>query len=372
MIGEERAGRIGHLAQARLAHLEDPDLLGRSEPVLRGADEAEGRVPLALEVQDHVDEVLERLRAGDRPVLRHVPGEDHRGPGRLGVRHEPHGRLADLADAPGGAVELVHGRGLHRVDDEDRRCERRGRIDDRARCRARPGPGRALRPAPASTPSRPARRWTWVVDSSPVAYRASGPPAALPTMAASGLEHERGLADPGLAAEQHDRTADQAAAEDAVELADPDGDARGVGQPDGRAGGRPRPPRSWRGSAAAPAPLGSRTTVSTRLFQVPQVRHWPSQRRKTSPQELADVAALRPRHVSGRARSARPCSGLDRRQRCLGGVDVETRFGILVHHDGRAGLVAAQQEVLGEHVLDHVLDDPAQRSRAVGDVVARA
>ena len=55
------------------------------------------------------------------------------------------------------------------------------------------------------------------------------------------------------------------------------------------AGERPRPApavapgRTARARARA-ARDGSRTTVSTRLFQVPQVRHWPSQRRKASPQ----------------------------------------------------------------------------------------
>ena len=43
----------------------------------------------------------------------------------------------------------------------------------------------------------------------------------------------------------------------------------------------------------------------------------------------------------------------------LGEVDVEARFGILVHDDRGTGLVLAQQQVLGEDVLDHVLDDPA-------------
>ena len=37
---------------------------------------------------------------------------------------------------------------------------------------------------------------------------------------------------------------------------------------------------------------------------------------------------------------------------------------------GHAGLEAAQQQRLGERVLDHVLDHAAQRPRAVVDVVA--
>ena len=60
---------------------------------------------------------------------------------------------------------------------------------------------------------------------------------------------------------------------------------------------------------------------------------------------------------------------LDRRPR-LGGVDVQAGLRVLVDDDRRARLVAAEEQVLGEHVLDHVLDDAAQRSGAVGDVVA--
>ena len=51
-------------------------------------------------------------------------------------------------------------------------------------------------------------------------------------------------------------------------------------------------------------------------------------------------------------------------------MDVETGLGVLVHDDRGSGLVLAEQEVLGEDVLDHVLDDAAQRTGAIGHVVA--
>ena len=38
--------------------------------------QAQPRVPFALELQDHVDQVLEHARAGDRPVLGHVPDQE--------------------------------------------------------------------------------------------------------------------------------------------------------------------------------------------------------------------------------------------------------------------------------------------------------
>ena len=57
-----------------------------------------------------------------------------------------------------------------------------------------------------------------------------------------------------------------------------------VGADTGQGLGGGHAPRSRRAMRARSARLGSRTTVSTRLFQAPQVRHCPSQRRKASPQ----------------------------------------------------------------------------------------
>ena len=130
MVGEERAGRIGDLEQTGLGHLEDADLVGRAEPVLRRAEQAQRGVALALEVDDRVDQVLERLRPGDRAVLGHVADEDDGDPVALGEIHQAQRRFADLADAAGGPVELVDGRGLDRVDDDDDRPLGPGRLDD--------------------------------------------------------------------------------------------------------------------------------------------------------------------------------------------------------------------------------------------------
>ena len=75
--------------------------------------------------------------------------------------------------------------------------------------------------------------------------------------AGGGLEQERGLADPRFAAEQDERPGHEPAAEDAVQLADPDGQARDIGIADlgerrrgGRAAGETRPTRSGRHATA--------------------------------------------------------------------------------------------------------------------------
>ena len=130
VLDQERPGRVGHLAQACLDHLEHADLVRRPEPVLRGPDEAQGPAPLALDRDDGIDEVLQGLRAGDAAVLRHVADQDDRDPLPLRQLHETQRRLAHLAHAAGRAVELVEGRGLDRVDDDRRRTEGAGGCDD--------------------------------------------------------------------------------------------------------------------------------------------------------------------------------------------------------------------------------------------------
>ena len=75
-------------------------------PVLHGADQAEPGVPVALELADHVDQVLQHPRPGDRAVLGDVP--DQQGGHSAFLRHPDQrgGDLADLGDAAGRAVHL--------------------------------------------------------------------------------------------------------------------------------------------------------------------------------------------------------------------------------------------------------------------------
>ena len=213
--------------------------------------------------------------------------EDDRDPVALGELHQPEGRLADLADAAGRAVELVDRRGLDRIDDE--RAPGRvgaGQLDDPADLALGDDPDarrpRAVeQPEPrGAQPDLPGRFLAGGVEDVAVGGRqASG-------HAGRGLEEERRLADPRLAADQHERPGDEAAAQDPVELADARRQARHVGLADVEpaATGAPRTAAGDRRRASRAARAGSRTTVSTRVFQAAQARHWPSQRRNASPQ----------------------------------------------------------------------------------------
>ena len=173
---------------------------------------------------------------------------------------------------------------------------------------------------------------------------------------------------PGSPPTQDERARHEPAAEDPVELADPDRPARDVGLADrGQAAIGRRRRRRGPAHAAGVAARLARTTVSTRLF------HAAAGAALALPAQEGFAAASGRRSGSG-PRHVAPRGGVDvsastGRPR-LGGVDVEAGLRVLVDDDRRARLVAAEQQVLGEHVLDHVLDDAAQRAGAVGHVVA--
>ena len=99
-----------------LVHLEAADLVGRAEPVLQPAHHPQRGVLVALEVQHHVDQVLEHPRAGDLAVLGDVADQHGRDAALLGDRDQRRGDGADLGDAAGHALGAGRGDGLHRVE----------------------------------------------------------------------------------------------------------------------------------------------------------------------------------------------------------------------------------------------------------------
>ena len=253
MIGQEGAGRVGDLAQAGLGHLEDADLVRRAEPVLRRAQQTQRRVALAFEVDDRVDQVLERLRAGDRAVLGHVPDEDDRDAVALGEIHQAQRRLADLADAPGRALELVDRRGLDRIDDHQARSLGPGDLDDPTDVVLGEDPHTLARwPVEQAEASRPQPDLAGRLLARGIQH--AGRPARRVAEARRGLEQERRLADPGLAAEQHERSGHEPAAEDPVEL----GDAEAACAAGRLRRCRPVPPARW-----LPRPPPGRATVAS-------------------------------------------------------------------------------------------------------------
>ena len=194
---------------------------------------------------------------------------------------------------PGRALEVVDGRRLDRIDDDQpgSLCPRD--LDDPPDVvlgqDVDPLPRRpAQQPEPRRADPDLARRFL----AGGVEDRAAAVGAG---ETGRGLEQERGLADPRLAADQHERARDETAAEDAIELVDPQAEARQVGV--GDAGQRFR--RGGRRRSADDRPFRARGLAHDGLDErVPAVARaalpFPAQER--FPAGLADEAALGPRH----------------------------------------------------------------------------
>ena len=101
LVLHEEAGRVGDGGDPVGAQVEAADLVDRSEAVLHGADHPEPGVAVALEVQHHVDEVLEHPRTGDGAVLGHVADEHGGDVAGLGDPDQRGRDLLDLGDAAG-------------------------------------------------------------------------------------------------------------------------------------------------------------------------------------------------------------------------------------------------------------------------------
>ena len=222
--GRDRSARSG---RARPSRRHRPPRSIRSGSSMRAAGATRG--PVALEVEHGIHEVLQGLGTGDRAVLRDVPDEDDGDPVALGQLHQSQRCLANLADAAGRPVELVDRGGLDRVDDERDPAAPIGpaRRSGRPRSRRRPAspPRRTVEQAQSGgakadlgrpTPRRSRR------GRGHRSGRAAGD-------AGRGLEEEGRLADARLTADEDERSRDEAAAQDPVELADADRQARQVG-----------------------------------------------------------------------------------------------------------------------------------------------
>lgn len=62
---QEQAAWVGNFGDAFAGHFEATNFIGWSVAVFEAAHEAKGRLAVALEVADDVDEVFENSRAGD-------------------------------------------------------------------------------------------------------------------------------------------------------------------------------------------------------------------------------------------------------------------------------------------------------------------
>jgi len=86
---------------------------------------------LSLERQDRVHEVLERLRAGERSVLRDVADQEDRDAGGLRERQQAPRAGAHLRDRARRRGRVRRGDRLNRVHDDRAERSRLHRLEDR-------------------------------------------------------------------------------------------------------------------------------------------------------------------------------------------------------------------------------------------------
>ena len=234
--GEEQAARIGEPDDPDVGQVEAADLVGGAVAVLHRSHEPQAGVPVALELDHDVDEVLEHARAGDRAVLGDVADEEHRDATGLRGLDQRGGDLAHLGDVAGGALDLGAADGLHGVDDDEVGVERLDLAEHRREvglAREVEGAGHRL-DALGTGAHLCGGLLTADVEDAPLAVlaRAGGP--------GGDVEQERGLADAGLAGDEDDGSRDDAAPEHPVELGHPRGAGRGPADVDVTDGhGRP-------------------------------------------------------------------------------------------------------------------------------------
>jgi hypothetical protein len=118
VVLDEQPGGIGDLGDAVGGEVEAADLVDRAEPVLDRAQHPEPGVAVALEVEHHVDEVLEHPGPGDRALLGDVADDDRGDVAGLGDPDQRGGDLLDLGDAAGHTLDTRGADRLDRVDDQ--------------------------------------------------------------------------------------------------------------------------------------------------------------------------------------------------------------------------------------------------------------
>ena len=259
------AERVRYADKTRGRHLEHAELVRRAEPVLRRPKNAMRVVAIALELENAVDEMLEHARAGHRPVLRDVPDEHGRDPASLRNAKEACRSLPDLGDGAGRRSQLARVEGLDGVDHADvRRVALERRADG---LELRLGEDRDVVGAAEALRAQADLRDRFLARDEECSAAAAG-------NRAERREEQGRLADAGLAAEQDERSRDEATPEDAVELRD---------------AGR-EPSRVVDANVAEP-PRGSRRTGRWRTVAAVELLHQRAE--GTAPRALAEPSAGR-------------------------------------------------------------------------------
>ena len=217
-------------------------------------------------MQHHVDEVLKRAGAGDRPVLGDMADQDQRHASGFRGGGQRGGDRPHLRDTTGDAVGVSAGHGLHRVHDDQRGLHRLDMAEHRMQVRL----GGQVQLVVAATgpigahPDLTPRLFAGDVERAP--------PRRRPLV--GDLEQQRRLTHPRIAGEQGDRARHHAATEHPVEFIDAGGAVAGAVRLDGadRNGSRRRADRR----RARRLATALRTATSSTEPQVPHSRQRPT------------------------------------------------------------------------------------------------
>ena len=217
VVGEERAARIGNLAQAGLAHLEHAELIGGAEPVLRGPDEAHDAPrspPRSMTASTRCSSVR---GPAIEPSLVTWPTSTTAIPSPFASSIRRNADSRTWPTLPAGPSRSSDGHRLDRIDDDQRGPRRPRGLHDGARPRCRKHRDGVRRGAAAEAEPCAAEA---DLPAEFLARRVQDAPARPGCNAARDLEQQRGLADAGLAADQQERPGHDPATEDPVELPD--------------------------------------------------------------------------------------------------------------------------------------------------------
>lgn len=209
-LGEEEPTGVGQADDATVGQVETADLVGGSVPVLHRAGHAQPGMSVALEGDDHVDEVLENARPCDRAVLGHVPDEEHRHTALFGDLDDRGRDLAHLGDPAGRALDLRTGQGLDRVDDEHMGLDR-GHLAEHRREIGLCDEVEVRRHGVDALGTQPDLRGGLLPGDIE-----DGTPS--PSRARRDIEEQGGLADAGLARDEHHPAGHEPAAQHPVQL----------------------------------------------------------------------------------------------------------------------------------------------------------
>ena len=230
--------RVRHRLKPVARHLEHAYLVGRPEAVLDGAQQAVLVVAVALEVDDSIHHVLEDARARNLAILRHMPDEDGNAPRILREHHQIERAFAKLRRAARSAREIALVDRLYGIDDHDLRLDFLRVFHNLLEARLAQEEHVGTRNVQAFAPK----------------LHLAGAlfPAHIERLHAGGChrgerrQNQRGLANPGIATDEHQGTWRKPATQHAVEF---------------RIGGA-QPPRVFRGDVAQRHDLVDRTAES--------------------------------------------------------------------------------------------------------------